>query len=89
MLEVWREKRAHRNRKWRNMSIVLFVKPAGNVTLDGGEGGGWGGWTESRREREMYNYTERTGPQLEDGVACALGLYHSAGVKLGCLLRSP
>lgn len=44
------------------------------MTLDGGEaeGGelGVGG-------REMYNYTEkkkRTGPQLEDGVARALGL---------------
>lgn len=46
-----------------------------------------GGWTVSVREREMYNYTERTGPQLEDGVACAFGLYHSAGIKLGYLLR--
>lgn len=44
----------------------------------------------SGREREMYNYPERTGPQLEDGVACALGLYYSQslGVKLGCLPRS-
>lgn len=31
---------------------------------------------------------ERTGPQLEDSVACALGLYDPAspGVKLDCLL---
>lgn len=35
MLGVWREKRANRNRKKRNMSIVLFVTPAGNVTLNG------------------------------------------------------
>lgn len=40
MLGVWREKRAYRNRKLRNMSIVLFVTLGGNVTLDGGEA--WG-----------------------------------------------
>lgn len=36
MLGVWREERAHRNRKMKNMS-VLFVSQRGNVTLDGGE----------------------------------------------------
>lgn len=40
MLGMWREKRAHRKRKPRNRSIALFVTPAGNVTLDGGEGEG-------------------------------------------------
>lgn len=34
------EKRAHRKRKMRNMSIVLFVTQGGNVTLDGGEAEG-------------------------------------------------
>ncbi len=31
------EKRAYRNRKMKNMSIVLFVWHGANVTLDGGE----------------------------------------------------